>query len=95
MSKVLKELGMVQCQAENCIFRGIVKDSDVLLALFVDDGLVASKSEEALYSVMNVLKDSFEIKFGNSSNFVGMQIERNRAQKSIFICQQSHVEQKG
>lgn len=49
----IKDLNLVQCDSEQCIFRGILNGSEVLLAMFVDDELVASNSTDAIEIVLN------------------------------------------
>lgn len=44
----LEKFNLAQSDADQCIFRGSVEGTNVYLALFVDDGLVASKSLSAL-----------------------------------------------
>lgn len=88
---VIENLGLGQCEGDKCIFRGILNGCEVLLALFVDDGLVASKSRESIETVLNALSDSFEITCGNSCSFVGLQIERNRENKTMLIHQQAYT----
>ena len=57
------------------------------LALYVDDGLIAAESDEVLERVLLHLGKSFKITIGDSSLFVGMQIERNRNERSVFVHQ--------
>jgi transposase InsO family protein len=89
--RVIESLGLGQCDGDKCIFRGNINGCEVLLAIFVDDGLVASKSQESIETVITALSESFEIKFGNSCSFVGLQIERNRVNKTMFIHQQAYT----
>lgn len=68
----LKSFNLIQSDADQCIFKGNIKGADVYLALFVDDGLVASKSSNALEKVLKCLKESFEITVGNATKFIGL-----------------------
>lgn len=77
--------------ADPCLFRGTVSDEVVILALFVDDGLVASKSIKVINKVLTLLEESFRITIGDAHCFVGVQIERNRAEKKMFIHQSSYT----
>ena len=65
-----------------------VKEVPIYLALFVDDGLIATKSKQAIEVVLEHLRSEFKI---TSRNHVGMQIERNHEEKSIFIHQSMYV----
>lgn len=90
-SAFLKEFRFKESEADKCIFVGSVDECTVYLALFVDDGLIAAKSQAVLESVIEHLSNAFKITIGDSSMFVGMQIERDRKRKSIFVHQSAYV----
>lgn len=87
----LKPFNFKASEADSCIFHGVVSDSDVYLALFVDDGLVASKSKTVLDLVVKSLQKHFEITLGDARCFVGLQIERDCVNKTMFIHQNAYV----
>lgn len=87
----LKKFNLVQSEADQCIYTGQVEGCEVFLALFVDDGLVASKSSSVLEKMIVRMKGEFEITLGDASKFVGVQIERNRDNKTMFIHQSEYV----
>lgn len=80
-----------EAEADKCIFRGRVDGVDVFLALFVDDGLIAAKTSKALESVIKSLGNAFEITIGDGKLFVGVQIERNLVEKTMFFHQEAYV----
>lgn len=92
-TKFLKKFNFTQGEADQCIFKGCVNGENVNLALFVDDGLVAAKSNEVLNVVIEYLKSAFEITIGNAEKFVGLQIARNRSEETMFIHQIGYVGQ--
>jgi len=63
----------------------------VYLAVFVDDGIVASKSAKVVRNIIKVLCEAFEITLGDCSTFVGIQIVRDRENKSLFIHQATYA----
>lgn len=89
----LKRYNFEETEADKCIFVGQVGQAIVYLALFVDDGLLAAKSKEHLNIVLKHLRNEFSITVGDSSIFVGMQIERDRTRKSVFLHQKLYVEE--
>lgn len=91
-SEFLKKFDFTQGDAEHCIFKGCVDGENVFLALFVDDGLVAAKSNRVLDAVISHLKSAFRITVGDVSRFVGLQIERNRVDKTMFVHQSEYAE---
>lgn len=90
-SLFLRKYKFQEISADKCIFTGRIGDDTVYLALFVDDGLVAAKNNEAIDAVLGHLKEAFKITVGDASSFVGMQIERDRRRKTIFIHQSMYA----
>ncbi|CAD7080035.1 unnamed protein product [Hermetia illucens] len=87
----LTQFDFSETEADKCIFRGQVDGVDVFFAFFVDDGLIAAKTSEALESAIKSLKNTFEITIGDGKVFVGVQIERNRVNKTMFLHQEAYV----
>lgn len=86
----LKKFGFNNSHADRCLYIGNVNNNKVYLLLYVDDGLVFSKSKDALNSVMHELKHNFEIKQCDPKNFVGLQIKKSEG--FIFIHQSKYIE---
>ncbi|UYV85167.1 hypothetical protein LAZ67_X004795 [Cordylochernes scorpioides] len=63
--------------ADPCIFIGTHNDSNVILALYVDDGIILSKDKEAIAIIMDELEHAFDITSGSVNFFVGLQIEQS------------------
>ncbi|UYV73278.1 hypothetical protein LAZ67_10002447 [Cordylochernes scorpioides] len=78
--------------ADPCIFIGTHNDSNVILALYVDDGIILSKDKEAIAIIMDELEHAFEITSGSVNFFVGLQIEQSEDRASIFIHQSSYID---
>lgn len=87
----LKMFKFKESHADKCIYRGIVKDKIVYLALFVDDGLIISESKAAIQAVITKLESLFEITVSDVSTFIGIQIECDRAKKQMFIHQSMYT----
>lgn len=78
--------------ADKCIFRDSNNGENVYLALYVDDGVIAARSKKAIDEVTNNLKEHFELTVErNVKTFVGMNIERDRANKRLFVHQQTYT----
>lgn len=90
-TQFLNEFELKECEADPCVFVGQCERKSVLLALFVDDGLVAAESKKTLDIIIKRLSDNFKITIGDSSVFVGLQIERNKSEKSLVIHQSAYV----
>lgn len=66
----IKWLNFVENQTDKCVFQGVVGGNVVYLAIFVDDGILA-KTRSVLDSVINSLRQYFEITLGDAV-FVGL-----------------------
>lgn len=87
----LKTFNFVENKADKCIHRAIINGNVVYLAFFVDDGLILSDSINSIKLILDGLSKAFEISVGNASLFVGMQIVRDRTNKSMFIHQTAYL----
>lgn len=81
-----------QTDADECIFYNDYQGIKIYLALFVDDGLIACKSQIVLEDIFKKLKSTFEITLGDCSSFAGLQLIRNKATKTIFIHQSTYTQ---
>ena len=90
-SSFLREFKFRETDVDQCIFVGDVNGSKVYLALYVDVGLIAAESNGVLKRVLLHLGKSFKITIGDSSLFVGMQIKRNRDERSVFVHQSAYA----
>ena len=64
------------------------ESSIVYLGLFVDDGMLVGDSMECIESILNQLREEFEITVGDASRFVGVQISRDRVGKTPRVYQE-------
>ena len=87
----LSEFNLKECDADKCVFTGKYKNDEVYLALFVDDGLVASKNVETLKKIIQRLSETFKITVEDSNVFVGLQIERDKRNKRLIIHQSEYT----
>lgn len=81
-----------QSQSDPCVFHGKVDGEKVMLLLYVDDGLILSRSQAAIDSLVGKLQNEFKITLGNANWYVGLEIERNRKERSISIGQRAYIE---
>lgn len=87
----MKKFHLVQSEADQCIYHGEVGSVQVYMALFVDDGLIACKSSSVIESIISYLREAFEITRGDASRFVGLQIVRDRNEKTMLVHQTDYV----
>lgn len=89
--KFLKRFEFKASSADKRVYIGRVKNAQVILTLYVDNGLVMSISLVSLLEVMDRLKSEFEITIGNNQYFVGLELKRNRSRRKLFIGQSNYL----
>ena len=87
------ELGFVRSEADHSIY---VKDKDgvkTIIALYVDDLVIACNDEAALASIKRELGQHYEMKdLGTLHYCLGLRITRNRETRTIAIDQTRYIE---
>lgn len=86
LSSVLHQFGLQATRSDPCLY--VSKDSSLILACYVDDGLVLSKNPVERDRFLEALKRKFKITVGDTSSFVGLQIVRRGDQ--LFIHQKNY-----
>jgi hypothetical protein len=88
MRSRLRVYGFEPCKSEPALFIAYKGGVRVLLLLYVDDALVASKSLVLVQEVIDHVRSAFKIKYlGEASVFLGFQITRDRAKRELTITQ--------
>lgn len=90
-NSTLKNFNMKQSDADDCIYIGEMDKHKIYLALYVDDGLLISKSNEVLKRFIVKLKQCFEISVSEPHYFVGIEIERDRHKKTLKVHQTTYI----
>ena len=86
--------GFVECKSDSCVYTRIGKHEFSIVALYVDDVFIASRTMDGVRSILDMLKQDYSIKeMGNLHYYLGIKIERNRVNKQMFLSQQAYVDQ--
>lgn len=72
----LLEFNLEQSTSDSCIYFNHNNNETLILAIFVDDGLIASSSVIKTNTLLQGLEQQFEITQGNLDYFLGMEIIR-------------------
>lgn len=92
LSEKLKEIGLSASKVEPCVYTGNIDNYNVIIVVYVDDLLVASKSLEVLQKVKLELNKIFKMKdLGPVNEILGIQIERDGDKGSIKISQKKYI----
>ena len=92
MDAFLKENDYEQCQADSCLYVKRVGAEFIIIALYVDDMLLACNSTKLLQNEKEALEKQFCTKdLGEARYCLGIQIERNRAEKKMLLHQSTYL----
>lgn len=97
-TQFLERFDLTPLRTDHCIYRNKKCDLDddrvqsVMIALYVDDGLIFTNSKGLLEEVLTHLRSKFEITVCNAISYVGLQIERRN--DTIVLHQTSYIKRK-
>lgn len=77
-------------QSDPCIFIYNGQKGVIILAMYVDDGMLAAEREDAIVPVIKHLRKEFEIKFFEAKCFLGLEIDQ-RSDGSIHLNQKAYI----
>ena len=83
-----------QLKTDQCVFVGNFLNYEVYLAIYVDDGLLMSKSQSAINELINILQQMFNITVQINKSiiqFVGLQIEQDINEGTVAIHQKVYT----
>ena len=86
--------GLTRSTADPCIYYHVGEDPNdfIIIGIWVDDGLIASKSKSKALEIIAYLEQHFEMTSGPADSFIGLEITRDRAQKNLFLTQSTFIE---
>lgn len=73
----IKKFNFKVSSADSCVFINTNGHMITYLALYIDDGLMASNDLKFVDSVIQYLRGEFEIKFSEVDTYLGLQIKKN------------------
>ena len=89
ISRVLKQLHLKPCSSDSCVY---VRERDNLIfALYVDDGLCIAPSLRIIEGFLESLEKSFKMTRCVADCFIGLEIERDRENRTLKIHQRTYL----
>ena len=83
----LKKMGFTQSTSDSCIYTSS-KEGLLILAMYVDDIVIAGKSEEEIAEVKSALAKQFQVKdMGKLHYFLGVNVKQNSKTGETWIGQ--------
>lgn len=87
----LEEKGLRSSEADPALFILIKENTKTFVLVYVDDILIAG-TKDNIQEVKQILKDKFDVKdLGEASFYLGMEIIRDRQNKTLTISQQRYT----
>ena len=92
INQSLISIGFTPLHADRCVYVRRHADSIIIIALYVDDLLIASNKQSELSSLKRMLTQLYEMEdMGQASFILGIGIQRERAQRSISLSQSAYI----
>lgn len=86
----LNKYGLKNSDADPCLFYSTANGHKIILALYVDDGLVAAETDGDLKRFITDLKSQFSVTVSSASHFLGLQITQ-LPDGSIAVSQENYI----
>jgi hypothetical protein len=88
----MRNNGFNRCDMDHCCYVKKFVDSYIILALYVDDMLIAGSSVTEINLLMQQLAENFEMKdLGPAKQILGMRIFRNRTEGFLKLSQAKYI----
>lgn len=85
----MREFGLKPTNADSCVYTS--KNDELLVALYVDDGLVFGKSKMEIDKLLKAMQQQFEITSSDATCYLGVEIIRNREKKTVCLIQTAYA----
>jgi hypothetical protein len=89
--KFLTTFGLTASPVDPCIYYFRDECEITIVAIWVDDGLLASNKKELLSDIVQYLQIHFQITSGPADVFVGLLINRDRPNRSLHLSQPHYI----
>jgi hypothetical protein len=90
----LEKFGLTRSTADLCLYynRGENSDDYTILGIWVDDGILATKTKEKAAQIIKYLESHFKMTSGDADIFVGLEIERDQEKRELYVHQNSYIQ---
>lgn len=90
-TEFIKKFNFKQCEADPCVFVLFARNVKVILAIYVDDGLIASNNKSVFESIAVHLGKEFKVKMGDAKCFLGLEIQQS-LDGAIHLSQREYAQ---
>lgn len=92
MHEAMVELGFMRIEADRCVYVKLSDDGKTVVAVHVDDMLVAASTAQRLSDFINSIKTKFSVKvIGEPKLLLGVQVARDDNTGAIKLSQEGYI----
>lgn len=94
-SNFIIKFGFEVSEADSCVFVCHKNHETIILAIYVDDGLIVAKNEKCFKPIIEHLEKQFEVKVFEADCYLGLEIKRSvdgSSFKSTCICREDRTQ---
>lgn len=92
LHQALTEFGLSQSDADLCVHHKNDDKQFLIIAIWVDDGLVAANNIDLIHNAIKHLNTKFEISTSPADHFVGIVISCDRPNKRIYLSSPQYID---
>lgn len=89
-TELIQQFNLRSSKADDCVFTFITNERKIILAIWIDDGLVAASNSDDIEKLISGLQSAVEIKSSEANFFVGLEINQ-KANGSIHLNQKGYT----
>jgi hypothetical protein len=88
----LLKFGFKRAKSDSCVYFRITSDGEyTILIIYVDDGLACSNRPHVLSAILDYLREHFQVRSLPPTRFVGLDITRDRSNRTLSISQPDFI----
>lgn len=92
LDEVLQKIGFKQSKHEACLYFKQTQHQSSYIAVYVDDLLIISPSENEIRAIKKKIASKFEMHDGGpASYFLGLEIQRDGDRGAVSLCQKAYI----
>jgi len=89
----LQQLGFSRCEADHSVYYKRDNAGVVFLLVYVDDIIIITDNAAAMQACKDALSSKFTMTdLGETNHFLGMEVQRDRAARLIFLNQRTYID---
>jgi hypothetical protein len=87
----IRSMGFTRSKSDVCVYYKGDRENKVIMMIYVDDIIIASKHETLLHQTTHAIQTRFSMESDALHYYVGMQITFNNTNNSVTVCQTNYI----